>query len=450
MVFFDRRDAGRQLAVHLAPLARERPVVIALPRGGVPVAFEVARALRAPLDVLAVRKLGAPGNPEFGVGAIAEDGTAVLNTYTALSVGMTKDVLDATLEREIRELRRRVERYRDGRRQIDVRGRTVIVVDDGLATGLTDLAAVRALRARGAARIVVAVPVGTRDSVALVGDEADEVVCHTIPRELGGVGRFYEDFSPVSDAEVVALLGAAARAQTPTPGQMPPPSPRVLPVAELAERELLLDLGGVVLPGDLALPPQPRGLVIFAHGSGSSRLSPRNREVAVTLNQAGMATLLFDLLTEEEGHRRAAVFDIPLLARRLEGVTRWAIAEPDTRGLPVGYFGASTGAAAALRAAAAAGDAVQAVVSRGGRPDLAADRLPYVTAATLLLVGDRDPEVLELNRRAAAMLSCEHRLMIVEGAGHLFAEPGTLETVARLAADWFTAHLTPAASRLVA
>ena len=447
MVFLDRRDAGRQLAARLVPLAPERPVVISLPRGGVPVAFEVAHALGAPLDVLAVRKLGAPGNPEFGVGAIAEDGTALLNTNDARRVGMTKEVLDATLEREIRELRRRVERYRDGRRQIDVRGRTVIVVDDGLATGLTDLAAVRALRARGAGRIVVAVPVGARESVELVAKEADEVVCLTIPRELLGVGRFYQDFAPVSDAEVVALLGAAARDRVPTPGQMPPPERRSPRSPQPAARELLLDIGGVVLEGDLVVPTQPRGLVIFAHGSGSSRLSPRNREVAATLNDAGLATLLFDLLTEDEGGRRELVFEIPLLARRLEGVTRWAIAEPDTRGLPVGYFGASTGAAAALRAAAAARDVVQAVVSRGGRPDLAADRLPYVTAATLLLVGGRDLEVLELNRRAAAMLRCPHRLVVIEGAGHLFSEPGTLERVAGLAAEWFGNYLSSSEPR---
>jgi putative phosphoribosyl transferase len=442
MVFRDRRDAGRQLAAQLEPLAQQRPVVIALPRGGVPVALEVARALDAPLDVLAVRKLGAPRNPELGVGAIAEDGTAVLDSYAARRVGMTQQRLEETLGREVAELTRRVKHYRDGRRPLEVRGRTVIVVDDGLATGLTDLAAVRALRARGADRIVVAVPVGARESVALVGEEADEIVCHTIPAQLVGVGRFYENFSPVSDAEVVALLAAAASDRLPAPEQMRPPEHRPPSERRVAERELLLDLGGVVLPGDLTLPPEPRGVVIFAHGGGSSRLSPRNREVAETLNEAGLATLLFDLLTEEEGRRRALVFDIPLLARRLEEVTRWAIAQPDTRGLPVGYFGASTGAAAALRAAAAAGDVVQAVVSRGGRPDLAADRLPYVTAPTLLLVGSSDPDVLELNRRAAAMLRCPHRLIVVLGAGHLFAEPGTLETVARHAAEWFAAHLS--------
>jgi putative phosphoribosyl transferase len=449
MVFRNRHDAGLRLAQRLTELVPQRPVVIALPRGGVPVAFEVARALRAPLDVLAVRKLGAPGNPEFGVGAIAEDGTAVLDEDSARRVGMTSELLTVTVRRELLELRRRVERYRDGRRSTDVRDRTVIVVDDGLATGLTDLAAVRALRARGAKRVVVAVPVGSHEAVDLLRREADQVICHTLPRELLGVGRFYDDFSPVSDAEVIAVLAAAARDRLATPGQMPPPTPHPADVGATT-RQLLLDLCGVVLAGDLTLPPDPRGLVIFAHGSGSSRLSPRNREVAETLNEAGLATLLFDLLADAEGRRRELVFDIPLLARRLEEVTRWAIAEPDTRGLPVGYFGASTGAAAALRGAAAAGDFVQAVVSRGGRPDLAADRLPYVTAPTLLLVGSRDSEVLELNRRALAMLRCPHRLVVVEGAGHLFAEPGTLETVARVAAEWFTAHLTATAPPLAA
>jgi putative phosphoribosyl transferase len=323
----------------------------------------------------------------------------------------------------VRELRRRVERYRDGRAPVDVRGRTVIVVDDGLATGLTDLAAVRALRARGAGRIVVAVPVGARESVALLGEEADEVVCHMMPRDLLGVGHWYGDFAPVSDEEVLELLSAA--------------SERTAAAEPRTHRALQLHAGGAVLAGDLMLPAQAAGLVVFAHGSGSSRLSPRNRAVAATLNEAGFATLLFDLLTESEAGRRELVFDIPLLARRLELVTRWALEEPSTRDLPLGYFGASTGAAAALRAAAAVGDSVRAVVSRGGRPDLAADRLPYVAAPTLLIVGSHDPEVLELNRRAAAMLRCPHRLAVVPGAGHLFEEPGALEAVERLAADWF-------------
>jgi dienelactone hydrolase len=166
------------------------------------------------------------------------------------------------------------------------------------------------------------------------------------------------------------------------------------------------------------------------------------------LNGAALGTLLFDLLTEQEGRRRELVFDIPLLAERLEGATRWAIAQRNLRGLPVGYFGASTGAAAALRAAAALGETIRAVVSRGGRPDLAGDRLPLLSAATLLLVGSRDTEVLALNRQASAMLRCPHQLTVIDGADHLFTQPGALATVARLAAEWFEQHLAAPALHL--
>jgi putative phosphoribosyl transferase len=217
MQFLDRHDAGRQLAAELAPLANERPVIVALPRGGVPIGVEVARALGAPLDILAVRKLGAPGNPELGVGAVAEDGTGVLDPQSADMLGMTEAMLDATLARESRELRRRVERYRDGRPSIPVKGRTVVIVDDGLATGLTDLAAVRVLRKRGARRIVVAVPVGSSEAVSMLAREADRVICLEVPRRLFGVGMWYRDFSPVSDEQVEALLAEAGRAET-TPG----------------------------------------------------------------------------------------------------------------------------------------------------------------------------------------------------------------------------------------
>jgi len=209
MVFLDRHDAGRRLAAELGALAQERPVIVALPRGGVPVAFEVARALRAPLDILAVRKLGAPANPELGVGAVAEDGTGVLDPRSASMLGMTQAALDTVLALESRELRRRVERYRDGRPSISVDGRTVIVIDDGLATGLTDLAAVRALRKRGARHVIVAVPVGSSEAVSMLVKEADRVVCLEVPSRLFGVGVWYRDFTPVSDEQVVTLLAEA-------------------------------------------------------------------------------------------------------------------------------------------------------------------------------------------------------------------------------------------------
>ena len=210
MGFRDRRAAGRELAGQLLDLAQERPIVIALPRGGVPVAYEIARALHAPLGIFGVRKLGAPANPERAVGAIAEDGSVVLDGDTARRVGFSQSLLDATLEREGRALLRAVERYHRGRQPLGFAGRTVIVVDDGLATGLTALAAVRALRDGGAARIVVATPVGARESIGLLGREADGVFCSLIPHTLVSVGSHYRDFSAVSEEEAIALLDDAA------------------------------------------------------------------------------------------------------------------------------------------------------------------------------------------------------------------------------------------------
>lgn len=206
-----------------------------------------------------------------------------------------------------------------------------------------------------------------------------------------------------------------------------------------------LRAGSVTLEGDLEIPEGAVGVVLFAHGSGSGRHSPRNRFVARELQAAGLGTFLLDLLTPEEEavdrHTAHLRFDIPLLAERLVAATHWLASDPSTRGLRVGYFGASTGAGAALVAAAAEPDRVAAVVSRGGRPDLAGDALPLVRAPTLLIVGGKDLAVLDLNRAAMARMRTEVRLEIVPGATHLFEEPGTLEAVARLAQDWFLRYL---------
>lgn len=206
-------------------------------------------------------------------------------------------------------------------------------------------------------------------------------------------------------------------------------------------QDVTVALSDVALPGRLAVPSEPGGLVAFAHGSGSSRLSPRNNAVAARLVEAGLATLLFDLLTPAEGADRRNVFDVPLLAGRLIEAVRWVGTRPDVADLPVGWFGASTGAAAALVAAAMAPQEVSAVVSRGGRPDLAGEALPRVQAPTLLIVGGNDTLVLELNRRALGLMRGPHELVVVPGAGHLFEEPGALERVADLASAWFTRHL---------
>lgn len=201
-------------------------------------------------------------------------------------------------------------------------------------------------------------------------------------------------------------------------------------------------IGLPALPGSLVIPSGARGLVIFAHGSGSSRLSPRNRYVADVLNENKYATLLFDLLTEAEASDRRNVFDISLLARRVEMAVNWTLEKPKTTDLTVGLFGASTGAAAALVAAAALGPTIAAVVSRGGRPDLAREALGHVTAPTLLIVGADDIGVIEINEFAARQMTCTRKLQIVPGAGHLFEEPGTLDHVIELSIDWYDQYLT--------
>lgn len=213
----------------------------------------------------------------------------------------------------------------------------------------------------------------------------------------------------------------------------------------MSPTEVEIAIDHATLQGFLAVPAAARGLVVFAHGSGSSRFSPRNQEVAKSLQRAGLATLLFDLLTPDEQRRDAMSaeyrFDIALLTRRLTGTLDWLRTRPELNGLAVGLFGASTGAAAALASAAERPRVVRAVVSRGGRPDLAGDALPLVKAPALLIVGELDTEVIHLNRLAAARLVCEQQLAIVPGATHLFDEPGTLREAARLAAGWFRSRL---------
>jgi len=433
VIFTDRIEAGRALGRSLAQFRGPDTIVVGLPRGGVPVAAEVARALGAPLDVLIVRKVGVPFQPELAMGAIGENGVRVVSREVLDAAKVTTPEFATVERRERLELERRAARYRAETPALDLRGKTVILVDDGLATGSSARAACEVARAHDAAQIVLAIPVAPGESLAQLREVADSVVCLQTPTPFGAVGQFYEDFSAVSDEEVMALL---RQARSPQPGGADPGSSSMDPPC--IDRDVALDLDGLVLDGHLTVPAHAIGVVAFAHGSGSSRFSTRNRLVAGTLNRAGLATLLFDLLTRDEEVDRRNVFDVELLAGRLGAATRWLRRQPELAGLPIGYFGASTGAAAALWAAAEPGNEVAAVVSRGGRPDLAGPRLGAVLAPTLLIVGGRDDVVIGLNEEARALLTCEHRLIIVPGATHLFEETGTLDEVASLATDWFS------------
>ncbi len=422
-MFRDRVHAGRLLGERLRQLGVERPVVLGLPRGGVVVAAEVARLLGAPLDIIVVRKLGAPGNPELGMGAIAEEGVTVLNEALISRFAVAEEAVGRVADEEHRELARRSSVYRRGRAPVPLAGRSAVVVDDGLATGYTARAAVEAARRRGAERVVLAVPVAAPEIVGEMAAMVDRLVCLETPDFMFAVGAAYADFGQTTDGEVEALLEAAESG---------------------TEVEVTIPAGAASLPGTLVVPAGALGVVLFAHGSGSSRFSPRNRAVAEHLQRGGLATLLFDLLTPEEGASRAAVFDIPLLGDRLAAATEWLrLDRPGVAGLPIGYFGASTGAAAALWAAADEGGGIAAVVSRGGRPDLAMARLARVSAPTLLIVGALDRAVIEMNEAARAAMVAECVLEIVPGAGHLFEEPGTLEQAAELAGAWFQRWMQP-------
>ena len=477
MRFENRTDAGRRLAKHLSQLHETDVVVLGLPRGGVPVAFEVAMALDAPLDVIVVRKLGVPFQPELAMGAIGEGGVRVSNDDVILRASIGEEEIAEVERRERVDLERQASQFRDGRAPVDLAGRTALIIDDGIATGSTASAACRVARLMGAERVVLAVPVGAPDSVAALRRVCDEVVCLYAPDSFLAVGSWYDDFSHVTDAEVITLLhraetrslaaagaqppgvagqpsaaatgggragtageagSAAVRASVPPPAQAQPPRPSQVLRARDERVELLA--GGVTLTAHLTIPQAAQGIVVFVHGSGSSRHSPRNRFVGAQLNEAGLGTLLFDLLTSQEELDRANVFDIETLASRLGDVTRWLRSQPGGLHAGLGYVGASTGAAAALWAAAEPDSHIDAIVSRGGRPDLAEPRIGTVRAPTLPIVGDRDEIVLDLNRQAQRLLRCENRLSIIPGATHLFEEPGALETVTRLARGWFSTH----------
>ncbi len=424
-MFADRIDAGRRLAERLLELRGQDVVVLGLSRGGVSVGFEVARVLGARLDVLAISRLSVPNLPQLSMGAIGEGGSRVLNAQVLQDADIEAATLAMVEQRERAELERRLVRWREGRPAVQLLGRVVVIVDEGIGSDSLADVGCALVTARGATRVVVATPVGATEPLAALRRCADAVVCLEPVTGLGPISQWYGEFGQLGDEQVADVLHRAAA-----------PEP-----AALRDDAVEVPIGAHRLRGYLTVPSGARGLVVFAHGSGSGRDSPRNRYVALLLNRARLGTMLVDLLTEDEERERARVFDIPLLAERLGAVIRWARARPDGGALRIGAFGASTGAGAALWAAAEPGSAIVAVVSRGGRPDLAGPRLTAVRAPTLLIVGERDRHVLALNRQAQRLLHGPTRLVIVPRATHLFTEPGALQEAAEAARDWFVTHL---------
>jgi putative phosphoribosyl transferase len=421
-MFHDRHDAGRRLALRLEHLSGKNTLVLGLPRGGVPVAFEVAKTLHAPLDVLIVRKLGVPWHPELAFGAVGEGGVRVLNDDVIRSVGLHDNVVAETEARERHEVAARTARFRPEGFRIPLRGRTAVIVDDGIATGASAIAACSVARLQGAKHVVLAVPSAPSDWVKEHSEVADEVVVYDTHLDLGSVGAYYEHFEQVDDETVEHLLREAREATFSGDVRIP-----------ASESEWM--------DGHLEVPFGARGMVVFSHGSGSSRLSPRNQQVAERLNAAGFATLLFDLLVPEEARVAGNRFDIELLSRRLGATVPWVRSNKFTKELPIGFFGASTGAAAAIVTAARNKGEIRAVVSRGGRPDLAGSYLKDLQTPTLFVVGGADTKVLELNREAISQLNGQYSLSVVHGASHLFEEPGAMESVMDEAVEYFAEHL---------
>ncbi len=414
--FEDRDHAGKLLAEKLLPYQDDSPIILALPRGGVPIAHQIALKLHATLDIVIVKKIGSPGNEEFAIGAVAEDEKPILNEKLIAENNLNRNEIESIIVERISEVRRRAQMYRKNLPAQNLIDKTVIVVDDGLATGATMISAILWLRTQKIKKIIVAVPVSSKSAEEEVKKYADEVISLMSPKEMWAVGMWYKKFPQVSDDEVLHILHKQ-EIKTGT-----------------VTKDVWIEDKMSLLPGVLSVPPKSKGIILFAHGGGSSHKSPRNLFVAKALNEAGFATLLFDLLTVSEALNRKNVFDIDLMASRLLVASEWS--KRNCPGLPLGYFGASTGAAAALQAAHESLD-VFAIVSRGGRPDMAMDYLDKVYAPTLLLVGSADDAVIPLNELAQKKLkNCQ--LVLIPKAGHLFEEPGTLEQVVEYALNWFS------------
>jgi predicted phosphoribosyltransferase/dienelactone hydrolase len=419
MVFRDRIDAGRQLAAAVKEKGFENPVVLGIPRGGVPVAAEVARATKGELAVVVARKLGAPGNPELAIGATTETGASYINAAVATAAGASREYIEAERHRQVLEAHRREELF-DSHRRPPVQGRTVIVVDDGVATGATAIAAVRSLKREGAARVVLAIPVGPPEMVDLLRQEADEVICLCEEEDFWAVGQFYVHFEPVNDDEVLSTLNEFKAA-----------------VAVDPMRRVVIARDGVQLIGNLMTPTGagPFPLVIFVHGHGSSKESPRNVVIASRLVDDGIAALLFDLSSHGESSNDDRGMDA--YVDDVEAAFAWARHQGVVQADSVGIAGSSLGGTIAAAALAAGRVSPKTMVLRA--PPMEPEEFDSIHVPTLVLIGSEDPlrRRVEIGVKGRAAFTLHE----VQGAGHLFEEPGTLEHALVQTVSWFRTNL---------
>jgi putative phosphoribosyl transferase len=445
-IFRDRGTAADALARSLTRFAAESDVmVIGLARGGVPIARHVASAIGASFSVLISRKIGVPGIEEVALGAIAEGMDDVVTDSVAWYIGVPSDVLERLAARERLELARRERLYRDGHPLPCVEGRTVILVDDGLATGATLRAAARAVRLRRPKRIIAAVPVASRLALDDLRGEVDEIVAVVVTDAFQTVSSSYESFAPVSDDDVLTALGRPARRVSEIVTDI---THRITD----AERTIEIPITDGCVVADLGtslhLGSRGRGatlrergaLAILAHAGGSSRDSYRNRYMAGRLRLSGYATMRVDLLTPHEqeldARNGSMRFDVARIAARLTDVCDWAVRAGIYGARRTILIGSSTGAAAALATAAQRQANTFAVVARGGRVDLTGPRLARVRAPVLLIVGDADREAVRLNSDAMQALPRGAKLIRIPGAGQTFGEPGALGAVAEHTVKW--------------
>jgi putative phosphoribosyl transferase len=446
--FADRRQAGRQLAAAVRSAliggpGGSAPVVAGLPRGGVPVAAEVATALDAPLDVLLVRKVGVPFQPELAMGAVGEGDLRVVDQRLIASLGITAEQLAGAIGPERLYLDWVGRRLRESRPPVPLAGRTVVVVDDGFATGATAAVACRAARAKGAAHVLAAAPVGSHEAVQRLLHEADQVVVLHQPRRFVAVGRWYVDFSQISEQEVVELLLAAGHpADRPAPAGAPTgakdgAADGAPGQARIHRRAMEQTAGDVVLELRLADPADPVGLVVLVSGSDTARHGPEQRTLADLLNRDGWSTVLVDPVVpaDRRGYRAD---DVPRLAARLADV----LAAVHGRHRQLYLLGTGIGAAACLALAARperGRPEPDGVVSWGGRPDLLGPEPVTLRTPVLLVVSDRDEALLRVGREAAARLGPAAELVVVPGDDDS-ADPHLRAAVVDRAVHWFRTH----------